>query len=223
VGDLLLVFLKHPRPGAVKTRFIPALGETLAAELYRTLAEEEVRQTAPREGEYVRLFCFAPPEERAAIAAWFPGEDLWPQPAGGLGLRMAAAFAEAFRRGARRAVIVGTDVPWVSREEVGAALSALDGSDVVIGPSRDGGYYLLGLREPHTALFEGIAWSTPLVLAETLARAGTLGLRVYLLETLTDVDTLEDVRLEWPRLRVLLASRPALRRAVAEALGEEGD
>ena len=218
--DLLLVFLKLPVPGAAKTRLIPHLGPDAAAELYRVLAEEEVRATAPRPAEYERLLCFAPASEREAIARWFPGEELWPQPEGDLGARMAEAFAEGFRRGARRVAIVGTDVPGVSRAHVLAALHSLEAHDLAIGPSHDGGYYLLALRRPEPRLFEGIAWSTSLVLRETLERAEGLRLRVATLEPLTDVDTLDDVRLEWPRLSGLLAGQPELRRTVARALGK---
>ena len=218
LGDLLLVFLKYPRPGWAKTRLVPALGERAAAALYRTLAEEEVRRTAPAVGEYERLFCFTPAEDRDAIAAWFPGERLWPQPAGDLGQRMAAAFAEGFGRGARRVAIIGTDVPWVSRATVGEALSALDEHDVALGPARDGGYYLLALREPRPALFEGISWSTAGVLPATLGLAERLGLRVRLLPPLTDLDTIEDLRDEWPRLLPLLEPHPELAQAVAAAL-----
>jgi len=217
-GDLLLVFLKHPRPGRTKTRLVAVLGEDTAALLYRTLAEEEVRRTAPPAGEYERLFCFTPAEEEAAIAAWFPGERLWPQPQGDLGQRMAAAFAHGFRQGARRVAVIGTDVPWLSLATVVEAFSVLDGHDVAIGPARDGGYYLLALREEQPALFEDIAWSTDGVLAETLARAESLGLRVRLLEPLTDLDTIDELRAEWKHLRPLLESRPELARAVAAAL-----
>ena len=218
MSDLLLVFLKHPRPGRTKTRLVPVLGEHAACALYRALAEEEVRRTTPVAGEYERLFCFTPAEEGDAIAAWFPGERLWPQPEGDLGQRMAAAFAEGFRRGARRVAIIGTDVPWVSTATVASALSALDEHDVTLGPARDGGYYLLALREPQPALFEGIAWSTAEVLRATLARAGGLGLRVRLLQPLTDLDTIDDLRAEWPRLRPLLEPHPELARAVGAAL-----
>lgn len=220
VPPVLLVFLKYPRPGQTKTRLVPALGERAAAELYRTLAEEGVRRTTPRGGEYARLFCFTPAEDRDAIAGWFPGEDLWPQPEGDLGQRMAAAFAEGFRRGARRMAIIGTDVPWVSRATVVEALAALDRVDVALGPARDGGYYLLALREPRPALFEDIAWSTAGVLAATRSRARELGLGVKLLEPLTDLDTIEDLRAEWPRLLPLLESHPVLTQVVAAALGE---
>jgi rSAM/selenodomain-associated transferase 1 len=213
--DVLLVFLKQPRPGAVKTRLAPALGAPAAAELYRLLAEEEVRQTTPLPGEYERTFCFAPAEARAEMEAWFPGEVLVPQEGRNLGSRMAAAFAMAFDEGARRVAIIGSDVPWVSRAAVGEALAALDDHDVVLGPARDGGYYLLALAQPQPALFHGIAWSTPSVLAATVERAGDMGLSVRRLEPLSDIDTMEDLRAEWSRLAPLLRTSAALRAALA--------
>jgi rSAM/selenodomain-associated transferase 1 len=123
---------------------------------------------------------------------------------------MAAAFSRAFERGARRVAIIGTDTPAVSRATVGEALDALDGADVVVGPAEDGGYYLLALREPQHQLFEGVAWSTSTVLAETLGRARDQGLRVHQLPRLRDIDTPEDLRAEWPRVRVLLGHHPDL-------------
>lgn len=218
VADVLLVFLKKPAPGGVKTRLGAELGEEAAAELYRALAEEEVRRTTPRPDEYERVFFFSPAEARPEMEAWFPGEVWLPQQGPDLGSRMTAAFAEAFRRGARRAAIVGSDVPWVSREIVLEALRSLDDHDLVLGPARDGGYYLLALDRVRPALFEGIAWSTPSVFPATVERAGALGLAVRVLDPLRDVDTLADVRAEWDRLRGLLAARPALVRAIEQAL-----
>lgn len=217
-SDVLLVFLKDPRPGAAKTRLAAALGPEAAALLYRALAEEEVARTAPRGGEYERLFCFAPADARAAIEAWFPGEALLPQEGAGLGERMASAFQTAFERGAGRVAIVGTDVPWVGRETVAAAFGALGAADVVLGPAHDGGYYLLALKRPCPALFAGIAWSTPEVLAATEARARELGLAVARLGVLRDIDTLEDVRAERERLFPLLSGRPELRAALERAI-----
>jgi hypothetical protein len=134
---------------------------------------------------------------------------------------MAAAFDEAFRRGARRAAIIGTDAPSVSRELVLEALGALNDHDLAVGPASDGGYYLLALDRPRPELFEGIAWSTPSVLAATRERAARLGLRVRVLRSLTDVDTLADLRTEWPRIRALLHNRPSLAVALAAALEDE--
>lgn len=131
---------------------------------------------------------------------------------------MSAAFHEAFRRGARRVAIVGTDAPFVSRETVLEAFRSLDDHDLVLGPAHDGGYYLLAVDRPRPALFQGIAWSTPSVLAATVARAGTLGLTMRLLDPLRDIDTLDDLRAERTRLEPVLARSPALAAAVAQAL-----
>jgi uncharacterized protein len=192
--NALVVFVKHPSPGAVKTRLAAAVGPEAAARLYRRIAERVLEATTPREGEYERLVFFDPPEALAEMRAWLPGVRLLAQAAGDLGARMSDAFARAFLRGAERVVLVGTDAPAVARERVMEALSALDAADVVIGPAEDGGYYLLALREPRPGLFAGVAWSTPSVRAQTLARAAAASLSVRELAPLRDVDTLEDLR-----------------------------
>ncbi|HVR71392.1 MAG TPA: TIGR04282 family arsenosugar biosynthesis glycosyltransferase [Vicinamibacteria bacterium] len=216
--DVLIVFVKEPRKGTVKTRLSSALGPARAAELYRVLAEEEVRRTRPARGDYERLFFFTPAAARPALAEWFPGETLLPQEGADLGARMAHAFEVAFGRGAPRAAVIGTDVPWVSRQLVKESLLALDDHEVVAGPARDGGYYLLALDRPRPQLFEGIPWSTPAVLRATAERARLLGLRLSVLEPLADIDTIEDVRREWRALRPLLDARPDLVTAIERAL-----
>lgn len=199
------MFVKEPRPGAVKTRLARTIGAVAAAEVYRALAEAEIRATAPPDTAagrpaYARAFFFSPPEAEGAVSAWLHGlvgrEPLTCRPQAGadLGARMAGAFADCFARGARRVAIVGTDVPDCSSWHVRAALTALDDHDVAIGPTHDGGYYLLALARPRPELFADIAWSTPEVLASTLARAASLGLRAAQLETLRDIDTWEDCR-----------------------------
>jgi len=201
--DALIVFVKEARPGAVKTRLAGAIGDHAAAEAYRALAEAEIRATAPPSAApgtpaYERLFYFAPAEAHAAVVAWLTpvaGDEplvCFPQAGADLGVRMAQAFAECFARGARRVAIVGTDVPACSQRHVLAALGALDDHDVVLGPTHDGGYYLLALSREQPELFRDIAWSTPAVLQVTLERAAALGLRVEQIETLRDVDTLAD-------------------------------
>jgi uncharacterized protein len=205
---VLIVFVKEPRPGAAKTRLTPALSAADAAEVYRVLAEEEIGNTAPRPGDYTRLFFFDPSSSPGAMSEWLPGESLVPQRGDDLGARMSAAFDEAFRRGARRAAVIGTDVPWVTRALVVDAFAVLDDHDVALGPTADGGYYLLAMDRPRSDLFRGIVWSTPSVLASTVARAGALGLRVRMLPELPDIDTIDDLRAHWPELRKLFAGRP---------------
>lgn len=217
----LVVFVKRPRPGAVKTRLVIALGGAAATGLYRALAEHVLEATTP-EGEYERLVFFDPPDALEEMRAWLPGVRLLAQSGHDLGARMADAFARAFARGARRVAIVGTDAPGVSRETVDGALSALDTADVVIGPAEDGGYYLLALRAPRPELFAGIAWSTPTVCDETFLRAAVAGLAVHRLPRRRDIDTLEDLRLEWPRVEAILAGQPDLLETVRRAAGRTG-
>jgi uncharacterized protein len=217
-NDRLLVFVKAPRPGAVKTRLASVLGVEAAAGLYRAMAGEEVRRTAPRAGEYARTLVYDPPDAEAEIARWLPGEALAPQAGRDLGERLSGAFASAFAAGARRVAIVGTDVPACGREHVAEALGALDEHDVVLGPTHDGGYYLIALDRPRPALFQSIPWSTPSVLPATAERAGVLGLSVRMLDPLRDIDTVEDLKAEWARLRPLVAGT-ALEDVLTRALG----
>jgi rSAM/selenodomain-associated transferase 1 len=116
-----------------------------------------------------------------------------PQVEGDLGIRIEAAFNYVFRQGARKAVIVASDVPDLSAEIIENAISALIGNDIVIGPTNDGGYYLLGMNRLHSDLFRGVTWSTTKVYDETLSIVEYLGLKVHSLRALDDIDTEEDL------------------------------
>ena len=203
---MLAVFVKEPRPGAVKSRLAAALGPEAAAEVYRAIAEEVMRRTVPRREEYDRIVAFDPSSAGAAIGEWLgvTAGALLPQPTGDIGVRMERALDELFRRGARRVALIGTDVPALGREDVRGALESLDEHDVALGPATDGGYYLIALKRPEPELFRGIAWSGPDVLTETLARAARRDLSVRMLRAIGDVDTVEDLAAEWERVRPLL-------------------
>jgi rSAM/selenodomain-associated transferase 1 len=205
-ADVLAVFVKEPRPGAVKSRLASALGAEAAAGVYRAIAEEVMRRTAPRRDEYDRVVAFDPPSAGAAIGEWLgvTAGALLPQSTGDIGVRMERAFDELFRRGARRVALVGTDVPALAYEDVRDALESLDEHDVALGPATDGGYYLIALKGPEPELFRGIRWSSPDVLTGTLERAARRGLGVRVLRTIGDVDTVEDLAAEWDRVRPLL-------------------
>jgi len=217
-ADVLAIFVKEPRPGLVKSRLAAVMGPEAAASVYRVLAEDVVRRTAPHRDEFDRVFAFDPPSAGVAVGGWLGVEAalLLPQSSGDIGMRMERAFAELFARDARRVALVGTDVPALGREDVRDALDSLDDHDLAIGPATDGGYYLIALKGPHPELFEGIRWSAPDVLTDTLDRASRRDLSVRVLRTLGDVDTVEDLAAEWPRVRPLLdeETRAAIERTL---------
>jgi uncharacterized protein len=205
-ADRLAVFVKDPRPGTVKSRLAAVIGAEAAAAVYRVMAEEVVLRTAPRRDEYERVIVFDPAKAGGAVGDWLGVEaaTLMPQSPGDIGVRMERAFDALFQRGARRVVLIGTDVPALAFEDVRGALESLDEHDVAIGPATDGGYYLIALKAPHPELFDGIGWSGPHVLVDTLDRAAQRDLSVRLLRTIGDVDTVEDLQAEWERVRPLL-------------------
>ena len=191
----LLVFAKAPRPGAVKTRLAAAVGPDAAAEAYRRMGRMIAVQLADAPTEMT--VCFDPPDAEAEMRAWLDPlpRRYVPQGDGDLGERMSRMVRRALTGPERadRAVVVGTDAPAVNAAAVARALNALDSADVVLGPSTDGGYYLLGLNASCPDLFRSIPWSTSSVLAATAARARDLGLDVTYLEMQADVDTVADL------------------------------
>lgn len=194
----VLVFVRAPVPGTVKTRLAAAIGDEAALRVYRRLAEHTLREAAAlADGVQVRVH-HTPAGAGEAVRAWLGDEPAYlPQADGDLGARMGDAFARAFVEGAERVVIVGSDLPELSAELLRRAFALLDAHPAVLGPARDGGYYLLGLRRPVDGIFEGIAWSTPDVLAATLDRFRAAGIEPAMLETLADVDEAEDLPEGW--------------------------
>jgi rSAM/selenodomain-associated transferase 2/rSAM/selenodomain-associated transferase 1 len=193
--ERLIVFARHPQPGVTKTRLIPALGAEGAATLQHRMTIgllRQARRLRRRRGTQVTVR-FAGGSVSQMRSEY--GADLGYQPQcdGALGTRLSSAIADAFGHGSRAVVAVGTDCPALTDERLGEAFDALSGDDVVLGPARDGGYYLIGLRRPHAALFQDIAWGTDRVLEQTRHAATESGLSVRLLEVLDDVDRPKDL------------------------------
>lgn len=189
-GEKLLILLKAPVRGLVKTRLAAEVGPDAALTIYRQMLERVLGEMAVLSD--VELH-YAPVTEQALIAALLKsGWRQHPQAAGDLGARMQQAFAAAFQAGAQRVVMIGTDCPEVDMTDIHAAWKALAQHDLVLGPAADGGYWLIGLKQPRPELFSHIQWSTSSVLAETIARAQQMGLRYKRLRTLSDVDTKAD-------------------------------
>ena len=194
-GRRLIVFTRYPEPGKTKTRLIPVLGPEGAAALHRRMTGHtlrRVRQFLANHPVSLRVRYDGGNEE--GLSQWL-GADLRlvPQGEGDLGRRMHLAFAEAFEQGMRRVVVVGTDCPGIRPAHLARAFVALKHREVVIGPARDGGYYLIGLNRPAPDLFDGIPWGTGEVLQRTLDAAAASNRRVSLLDPLEDVDRPEDI------------------------------
>ena len=191
----LVIFARAPVPGQAKTRLIPVLGPEGAAELYRcflrdTLANAAVMDAsvlvaAAEEGHVAEVSRLAAEACPAAEVIVQEGRDL--------GERMLNAFRHTLRSGYRRTVIVGSDVPSLPWERVSEALRLAGERDLTLGPSLDGGYYLIGMHAAIPRLFDGMAWGKRTVLVDTLRHAQDLQLTVSLLEPWYDVDTPRDL------------------------------
>lgn len=192
------ILAKAPIAGLAKTRLIPALGAAGAARLQRQFTCRAV-QTARAAGlGAVTLWCAPDRQQRffRALAQAHPGLICRDQPAGDLGARMHCAFQQ--QCGSGPTLLIGTDCPALQPTHLRAAAQALlGGSDAVFHPAEDGGYVLIGLRQPQPALFQHMRWSTPAVMQDSRERAAAQGLSLQELDTLWDVDLPRDL----PRLR----------------------
>ncbi|HAZ07814.1 MAG TPA: glycosyltransferase [Elusimicrobia bacterium] len=191
----IMVFVKAPIPGRVKTRLSPPLSPTQAATLYIAFVKDTLE--AARDAANSSVDIFYDPSADFPDLRWIESAPLlpfFPQKGGDLGMRLDHACNETLSRGAGKAVAIGSDTPHIEPAVIERAFSSLDRADMILGPAADGGYYLIGLKEPHDFLFQGISWSTVNVLRQTLERAKQRGLKVVMLPTLFDVDTISDLR-----------------------------
>ena len=192
---VLIVFAKAPRPGQVKTRMTPPLTPEQAAGLYSKLLLDVLEvsgELAPRLG-LAPWLAVHPPEACAELADLAPTPfRVVPQRGASLAQRMAHAVAEAAASGAPRVLLRGSDSPLLDEAIVARALEALEGADLAVCPDRDGGYSLIGLREPAPGIFSH-PMSTASALGDTLGNAASLGLRVDVQEPSFDLDRAADL------------------------------
>jgi rSAM/selenodomain-associated transferase 1 len=192
-GNALLVFVKYPAPGTVKTRLSPKLTPEQGADFYRALAEEVVEVHGGAAG-YESIVCFSPESARREVGSWLgPGVRLWGQRGADLGARQLHAMRKALQAGYSKAAIIGSDCPTITPEDIEVAFASLDENDLVLGPCEDGGYYLIGATRPLGFLFEGISWGSERVLGETLEKALEAGLTYELLDVKYDIDSYSDL------------------------------
>ncbi len=200
VSSHIMIFTRFPRPGAAKTRLIPALGAEGAARLQRRMTERVVAESlslAARHGVAASIHYTG--GSLREMANWLGEEVAFrPQAPGDLGRRMHEAFAWLFGRDVRRGLLVGSDIPGLHSDIMSHALDNLARRDLVLGPASDGGYYLMGLHRRVPAdsrgrLFTSMPWGTSKVLEQTLAVASREGLCWGLLPMLDDVDRPADL------------------------------
>lgn len=194
----ILIFLKAPVAGKVKTRLAREMGDTAALEIYQRLVRRQM--AALPEGWPVEIH-FAPADAESVMKDWLGEQShwsFWPQVESGLGERLAHATQQSFERGSRAVMLIGGDCPELNEVDFVAGAQHLAGeADVVIGPTNDGGYYLLGMDAPRLPLFEDVAWSTAAVADRTREIIREHGWAGAELQQLRDVDTLAD----WGALR----------------------
>jgi uncharacterized protein len=200
------IMAKAPRAGEVKTRLCPPLSPEEAAALYHCFLLDKVEQVRALPGARPAI-AYTPAERRSFFEALAPGFVLLLQRGADLGERLANGFEALFAARHAAVLLIDSDTPTLPTAWLAWACASLAASpaDVVLGPSEDGGYYLIGLRKLHRELFADVRWSTPEVLPETLRRARSLGLVVATVPPWFDVDTADDLA----RLRSTLATVPA--------------
>lgn len=189
--DLLIVFVKNPVKGEVKTRLAKTVGDERALQVYIELLERTRHITFGLSCSKAVFYS----KEVIDLDMFEPSEYLkYEQEGSDLGERMMKAFDFSFRRHYERIVIIGSDCYELSAVQIEEAFRALDEHEVVLGPAMDGGYYLLGMKELHQMLFMNKPWSTEDLLLDTILDLKEYGRTYRLLDTLSDIDTEEDLK-----------------------------
>ena len=187
--EALIIFIKNPQPGKVKTRIAATTGDEKALEIYKHLLQYTCRITKD-----------LPQDKWLFYSEFIDEKDSWSndiyhkqiQSGDDLGQKMLNAFKFCFDKGYEKISIIGSDMMEISASTLHNAFAQLKKHDIVIGPAKDGGYYLLGMNKLHPILFQNKSWSTSTVMTDTLADSKKLGLTHYELPTLCDIDTEAD-------------------------------
>ena len=211
--NVLIIFLKYPEPGKVKTRLAKDICYEKACEIYKLLAENVIKNILTKNpGTYTVHFFFTPADRETEIRTWLKPilndnqgikAQFRTQEGSNLGERMSNAFKEILQeKGCKKCIIVGTDCPEIDATLIENIFGVLKEKDIVIGPCEDGGYYLLGMSRPVPVSFEqgfvpdlfmDIDWSTDRVFKQTMEKVHKNNLSCVILKTLIDIDTQEDL------------------------------
>jgi hypothetical protein len=191
--NVLLVVAKKPAPGQTKTRLCPPLNREQAAELYECFLCDtlEIMRAVP---EVIPKIVYLPQEAGNYFRTLAPDMGLFQQRGETLGERLDNLLTEVLHNGADKAVVINSDSPTLPPAYLAQAFDQLVDSEVVLGPTSDGGYYLIGMKEPHPDLLREVQMSTPNVLQDTLQLARIRSVSVSLLPEWYDVDTVEELQ-----------------------------
>ena len=201
----LIVFCRSPQPGRSKTRLAQSIGIDGASVLYRWMLEHTINVACAASSHVILA---ADSMDTADELRCFWDGAIITQQGATLGDRMYhALLTHCSIEDAQGAIIVGSDIPGLRTEHLRQAIAALQHHNVVLGPTTDGGYYLIGCQQATEELFQGIPWSTSVVFEHTLERCRSLEYRTALLGVLDDVDTVDDLRLSEQRVPVDEAGR----------------
>ncbi len=187
--NALIIFAKSPDINTVKTRLKGYIPDTERLSLYIRLMDNTINVSG-KVKDVTAFIAYTPQGE------YFKKYDLpiFPQKGIDLGNRMYNAFKHVFSSGYRKAVIIGTDIPEINDNIISDAFILLDNFDIVLGPAKDGGYYLIGMKKAEKNIFKSIRWSTDKVLKETLNKIEEVGMTVSYVKTLRDIDRVEDIK-----------------------------
>ena len=191
---LILIFVKVPIKGQVKSRLAVCIGEEATVALYKNFIHDIVGTV--EKSTYPLKICFYPADKRVAVASLLgSGYDLMPQQSGDLGTKMEHAFRQTFVDGFTSVLLIGSDIPDIPTSIFREALDSLKNNDVVIGPAADGGYYLIGFNNDSflPQVFYGIPWGTDMVFRMTMGILDSASLRIHLVASWWDVDTFDDL------------------------------
>lgn len=194
MATTLVIFARFPVPGRVKTRLATAIGAERACQLYAAFLTDLVQRL--RASCDRRLLAYTPDSPEAVEFFRNQASDdfgLWPQPEGSLGERLNRCF-ETHLSPTDRVIVIGSDAPTLPPRFIAEAVAALADTDAVLGPATDGGYFLVGLRQPCPQLFSGIDWGGARVLEQTVQRVQAAGLDLHLLPPWYDVDAPDDLQ-----------------------------
>lgn len=195
-SNVLIIFTREPMPGTTKTRMMPYLSSEQCSELHKCMLKDIVKEASHADADIIVAYTGGEPLFLRSIfrdgGLFRKGAVFIRQRGSGIGSRMENAISDALDLGYKKAVLIGTDIPEIEAESIDAAFAMLDACDICLGPTEDGGYYLIGMKDVHHAAFDVKKYGTGTVFEETVRSIKDAGLTVGPADMYADIDTRDD-------------------------------